>query len=667
MIETLKTDNTINVPKNKDAPPCILLFFSLLLAFYQAYGQENGDMLKTDTVYVVAGHFFSIGKYVYEINSDTVFIIPSKIEYKIKRNPEYKAQAFYDSLEVKASNKRWKKELYNLLIDNDKGKNSKLSVKTQRSEDPFMPYEGLIIKNIYIKKLDVFGPTVTDTTRLPKTWTERTGNKLHLNTNEWVIRNNIIIKEGQVIDPFVLADNERLLRQLPYIHQAKIYVINVTETTADILVITKDVWSNAFGIAFDNTEEGSLELWEKNLLGLGREIQYNLYWNTEESPKTGHEGIFHVRNMYGTFLSGTLNYMDAFETQSYGFNLSRPFYTPNIKYAGGVSTQKMNTEGNFAYPDTVLTLPVEFFYQSAWVGRSFSISRKSKSHPKRSNLILSASLSNIDYTKRPDVDINTRYAYHNRLLFLGSIAITHQNYYNSNLVYNFGKTEDIPYGSAIQFTMGPEYNEFNTRLYLAGNISGAKFDRSYNYYYGRYSLGGFSNNGKLHQGVMEMEGNYITRLYTIGTYKFRHFVNVRYLRGINRFYDEYTTLNDRYGIRGFKSDSLANSNKLLLKIESVSFTPWDLYGFHFAIYGFADIGFIGPDNKSILKNDMYSGVGIGIRIRNEKLAFKTFQIRFAYYPMPPADMDEYMIQVSGGDPIRFQNFFIQEPTILDYR
>ena len=624
-------------------------------------------MFNYDTVCVKAGHFISIGKYVYEVNSDTTFIIPSKINYKVKRNPQYKAQVFYDSLEVKASNKRWTKELYNLLVENDHGKNKKTAVRTQKSEDPFIPYTGLVIRNIYIKKLDVFGPTITDTSRIPKTWTERTANKLHIKTADWVIRNNIIVKEGQPIDPFLLADNERLLRQLPYIHQAKIYVVNVDDNNADLLVITKDVWSNAFGVTLDNKEEGSLEIWERNLLGLGREIQYNMYWNTEEGPQTGHEGIFHVRNMYGTFLSGTINFMDAFDTKKYGFNLSRPFYTPSIKYAGGISAQKMSTIKGINYIDTIIPEPIDYFQQSVWLGRSFSISRKNANHPKRSNLIVSASLSNIDYTKRPDVDLNTHYTYHNRLLVLGSIAVTHQNFYNSNLVYSFGRTEDIPYGSSIQLTMGGEENEYSSRFYIAGDLSGARFDRNYNYYFGSFSLGGFANHGKLHQGVMDLKINHITRLYTLGGFKFRHFLNVRYLRGINRFEDEFISLNNSYGIRGFDTDSLNNSNKLLFNIESVSFTPLNLYGFKFAVFCFADFGFIGPDNKSILKNDMFSGIGIGLRIRNEKLAFKTLQFRFAYYPNPPADMREYIFHASGGETIRFNNFYIKEPAILEYR
>ena len=670
MEETLKAIYRFIVTGKKTSRKQFFVLSILILAISAGlcYGQGNGDMFKYDTVFIKAGHFITIGKFVYEINSDTTFVIPSKIDYKVKRNPEYKAQAFYDSLEVKASNKRWTKELYNLLIENDHGKNEKIAVRTQKSEDPFMPYTGLQIRNIYIKKLDVFGPTIADTSRVPKTWTEQTGNKLHIKTADWVIQNNIIVREGQRIDPYLLADNERLLRQLPFIHQAKIYVVNVDEYSADILVITKDVWSSAFGVTLDNTEEGNLEIWERNLLGLGREIQYNLYWDTEESPQIGHEGIFHVRNMYGTFLSGTIDFMDAFDTKKYGFNLSRPFYTPSIKYAGGVSVLKVSTIQGINYVDTIIPEPIDYFQQSIWIGRSFSISRKSKQHPKRSNLIVSASLNNIDYTKRPEeVELNTFYTYHNRLLVLGSIAITHQNFYNSNLVYSFGRTEDIPYGSAVQLTMGGEENEYSSRFYMAGNLLGARFDRSYNYYFGSFSLGGFVNHGKLHQGVLDAKFKYITRLYSMGNFKFRHFVNAQYLRGINRFEDEYITLNKNSGIRGFNTDSLNNNNKLLFNIESVSFTPLDLYGFKFAIYAFADFGFIGPDNKSILKNDMYSGIGLGLRIRNEKLAFKTLQFRFAYYPNPPADMNEYVFHASGGETIRFNNFYIKEPAVLEYR
>lgn len=640
----------------------------LLLLFLQrnAFSQDDASMFKVDTVYVEAGHYIWIEKYVYEINKDTFFVIPRKIKYKIKSNPQFKAQAFYDSLQVKASNKRWTKELYDLLIEDDGKKKKKVVVKTQKSEDPFVPYTGKVIRNIKIQKLDVFGPSVTDTARKAKTWTERTANNLHIKTIDPVIQNNIIIKEGDRIDPFELADNERILRQLPYIHSAKIYIANVTKDSADIIIVTKDVWSKAFGVTFDGTEAGLFQIWDRNLFGLGREVQYNLHWDTEETPTTGHEGIYYVKNMFGTFISGKYNYLDAFNTKSFGFDLSRPFYTPNVKYAGGLAAQKTQTVHNIEDIDTIIPTHVNYENQSVWLGRSFLLFSGKTNNKKRSNLVLSTSLYNIDYTKRPDVDANSYYQYHNRILVLGSIAFTRQNFYKGSLIYQFGKTEDIPYGSMAQFTIGPEYSEFDTRMYMSGSISGAKYDRNFNYYFASLAAGGFINRAKVHQGVLDLKLQYTTRLYTTGTFRFRHFTKLRFVRGINRYEDEFINLNNEFGIRGFDTDSLENSNKLIFNFETVSFTPLYLYGFRFVIYSFADVGILGPDNKSIFKNDIYSGIGMGIRIRNERLAFKTLQIRFVYYFDPPTDMNDYILSVSGGEQVRFNNFYVKKPEILKY-
>ena len=49
--------------------------------------------------------------------------------------------------------------------------------------------------------------------------------------------------EGDTISPLKLSDNERFLRELPYIDDARILVVPVSDNEADIIVITKDVYS----------------------------------------------------------------------------------------------------------------------------------------------------------------------------------------------------------------------------------------------------------------------------------------------------------------------------------------------------------------------------------------------------------------------------------------
>ncbi len=46
-------------------------------------------------------------------------------------------------------------------------------------------------------------------------------NKTHVNTNERIIRKNLLFSAGDTISPLTLSDNERILRDLPFINDAQ--------------------------------------------------------------------------------------------------------------------------------------------------------------------------------------------------------------------------------------------------------------------------------------------------------------------------------------------------------------------------------------------------------------------------------------------------------------
>jgi hypothetical protein len=92
-----------------------------------------------------------------------------------------------------------------------------------------------------------------------------------------------------------------------------------------------------------------------------------------------------------------------------------------------------------------------------------------------------------------------------------------------------------------------------------------------------------------------------------------------------------------------------------------------LYNFRFLVYGFGDLALIGPENRSIFKNSLYSGIGLGIRIRNENLVFKTFQIRFAYYPIIPDDAQHFYLMISGENTPELINFEPTAPSTIEYK
>ena len=74
---------------------------------------------------------------------------------------------------------------------------------------------------------------------------------------------------------------------------------------------------------------------------------------------------------------------------------------------------------------------------------------------------------------------------------------------------------------------------------------------------------------------------------------------------------------------------------MYLNLETVAFNKRFFYGFRFAFFGFADMVLISKNKNFYEFDNLVSGIGIGVRVRNENLIFPTFQIRIGYYPSPP--------------------------------
>ena len=84
-------------------------------------------------------------------------------------------------------------------------------------------YEGLIIRNIIIERIP-FGVSIGDTSNRLINSLTNLANDLHHITKTKVVKKNLFFKKGQPLKPFLMADNERFLRQLLYLQDAEFFV-----------------------------------------------------------------------------------------------------------------------------------------------------------------------------------------------------------------------------------------------------------------------------------------------------------------------------------------------------------------------------------------------------------------------------------------------------------
>ena len=568
------------------------------------------------------------------------------------RNP-----LFYDSLKVKASRKLITRKLYEYLIVSHEP-SAKKEI-TGSSEAGYMIYSGKRLRNIDIRRLPVFGSNISVPLSTTPNSLEKLLNATHINTNESIIRKNLLFSAGDTVSPLLLSDNERILRQLPYIDDSRIIAVPVSDEEVDIVVVTKDIYSLGAAFRYSSMTKGSASLFEKNIFGIGHELAVNLRYDSDLPGSPGFGFDYNIDNIARSFVNLDLYYFDGLGEKTYGFNIKRRLVSSTTKYAFGISVRKMYTTEDL---DTLpVPEPLKYNLQDYWLSRSFLLDKESVIR-----LILGARFTNNDVWNHPFILPESYHQLQKYNMLLGSVALSSQKFYKTSLIYGYGRTEDVPYGGILTITAGKENSEFKHRVYAGASISLGQSIKRLGYFYTSAGAATFLNEGITEQGLLLFRTTFISNLLYAGRYRIRNFVKADYTRGFDRYLDEDLTFNREDGFTGFRNDSVGGRQRLAVNLESVLFSPVNLYGFRFAFFGFADMGFLFGTNEFAKQGEILSSIGLGIRIRNDNLVLNTLQVRIGYFPnLPDYSRVNYFL-VSGEQLLRPQNFEPGPPTLLPY-
>jgi len=633
---------------------------------------QEKTVVAVDSIKVKKGSYFLIDDQIIHIKRDTVFVFVDSLKYSVGKTDDEK---FYKDLKRTASKRKWSKQLYDFLIiepgegANTAGRNN-LFITSQRINR----YRGKTIKAFTFKQLDLFGPSIDDTSRQAKLVFEEIGNKLHTTTREKVIRNNLFLEEGDRVNPERIQDAERILRELPFIKDARISPIDSLSggDSVSLQVLTQDVFAYSFGGEFNGLKGGALEVTYNNFLGLGHQVRNRIsYDRNYPSNRVGYGAMYRVPNIRRSFVSAEVNYFRHYRSRLTNIALGRDFISPEIKYAGGIDLgQKSSREWFILQGSENMEIDTTFSthnYQNLWFGRAFRINFGSPELRDRSRLVLSARYLGKKYIDRPEVTENMNQEFQHAKLIMGSLSFATSHYLRDRLVYSYGRTEDIPYGQKITLSGGYERNEFRNRKLISLNVSMARFFPRLGYVYSHVLLESYFRNGKSEQGIIRPSINYISDLSKWGRFRIRNFLHLEFTRGINRFQNEYLTINRDEGIRGFKSDFVQGNQRLNINYELVAFSPADIVGFRLAPYFFYDAAVLAQNNDGLYKGNYYHGLGLGVRLHNDNLTFNTLEIRLGFYPNGPEDVSGLGFTISEQARTRFEDFNVTAPDVTPFR
>jgi hypothetical protein len=543
-------------------------------------------------------------------------------------------------------------------------------VKTVKSEDVFKPYENKIIRKIIIRSVG-FDKSVTDTTRNIRNTITKISNKLHGDSKEWLIKDNLFFRENKLLNPYKLADNERHLRDLDFILDAKLYILPLkhTKDSVDVMVLTRDVFSIGATFNPSNPTKTRFKLYDVNLAGHGQRFQFNGQIEDGRTPPFGYEMFYRKNSLGGSFVNASLGYTQLNTGSSYGdeqekayyVRLDRPLVSPYTRFAGALEISQNWSQNLYETSDS-LFLNYRYTINDIWIG--YNVGATNNSHDRSRHFITLRAFDQ-HFRKQPlQETVNNSPMYNNRKYLLAGLTFFKQNFYTTRYIYGFGRTEDIPYGHNMSLYIGWASQLGLQRPYIGFEAERAIVNKNGEFYNLGFKAGAFNNKG-LEDATVLLSASLTSNLITYRQLLIRQSVSTDFTAVFNQRTTLPLNINDSYGLQGFSSDSIQGTKRFHINTETLVFTPLQILGFRFAPFTFAEMAVMAP-YQNFLNKKPYFGFGGGVRTRNENLVFGTIEFRFFYYPRTVGDISNFKIRVSSNLRVKYTASFVKAPSFVQY-
>jgi hypothetical protein len=576
-----------------------------------------------------------------------------------------------------------------------------------KTANPYLKFAGKTIRSIEFLSIG-FDRNINDTTQIRKDFGERIGEAFHKNTKARVIQNDLLFKEGEKVFPYLMADNERLLRSQPYLSDARILIITDPENkgAVDVIVITKDVFSIAVSTidvskgGLQGVEKGKVIARDENFAGSGTRVQGGVSYDVSRKNQFGYLGEILRRNIRGSFINWDLGY-DNFngsfsgsgdqETYLYS-NFQKPLVSEYMHWTGALElSYRNNLTSLYTANDTPVinnrtpfqrVYKYDYYNIDAWYG--YNIGSRNflyKNAEERYHKFIALRGIDKQFVTLPDSVYLNHYEYVSTKAVLGEVSVFRQTLYKTNFIYGFGLTEDVPEGFSASLIGGwtdevgvgrdtsvlEQKHERQAPYYgVATEIT--HFTKKGSYYDITIRGGGYSQHGFQDVGLL-LNVLHFTRLkkMTPNWYN-RFFITAGFAKQINPdtlLTQPLTLQSSNYGLPKYNSGILATQIRTTVKFEADFYNNVKHAGFKFAPFAFADVSVLTPYTEDINLDpkNVYTEVGVGVRTRNENLVFGTIQFKLYIFLHHDPSQLPYP-DVSTNPVFRFNSTFINRPDFV---
>ncbi len=495
-----------------------------------------------------------------------------------------------------------------------------------------------VIGNIIIDNNNVFDPADEG----ENTWLHRTANSLHFKTKEAVIKRQLLIEVGDIYDPLLIDESERLLRANRYIKSARIVAERICDDKIEVHVITVDSWTLTPGISFGRSggvNTTTIELEEHNVFGYGKAVSFDSENNNE---RTQNKLQYTDNNLLGSRNVLHLELQDNSDGEAFGLSTGLPFFQFASDHAWNVSIETAIQE-NAIYDQGVVTGRIgrdknSFNSYYAWANLA---SLKSVNRYRAGwSYIDDASFLSEEFPLMP-IPEDTVYS----SPFLGW-QHSKQHYIKAYNLFGVAVTEDISIGYNADIQIGwinENWGSTDNFLTLAGSYARGYQPDDKQLVLWQLNLDGLMGNSTTKDGKIKAIGNWFlfhnsqSRLHIHGIVELGKHLSI----------DNQISIGGDSGLRGYPLKYQNGDRKFLFSLEERYFFDW--YPMHVVktgISGFADIG-SAWDSKTESRHSLRD-IGFGFLFASTRQSTsKILRVDFAF-PLDDNDsVDSFQVLVGS--------------------
>lgn len=504
-------------------------------------------------------------------------------------------------------------------------------------------------------------------------------NKLHKSSSDNTIRKNLFFKTNDLLNPTIIAYNEKWLRDLSFIQDARIIAIPVRYDTnkIDLFIITKDIFPLGGNLNLKNKNSFDASLSDENLFGTGNALKINHNFDNTRIPKPAFGYDLRLRNLFRSFINMNAGINDYKNSISDGSRSAMnkyilgelPFLHPLSSWTGGF--ELMELKNTNAYPskwsDSLFNNKLNYHYDTKdfWLGYQLFFKTKLNKINRR-HIIQLRHIEN-SFHIRPinflaQLDKNYRNINANFL----SITVFNQNIIRTKYLYGFGRNEDLPIGQSLSLTLGKYYRDINSISYAGLKYEKYALQSSGNYLHLNINIGSSYAEKKYQDFRFLSSLEIISKLkYLENGSPYRNIFNVSIAQTLQNKFNEALLIYSNYGIPQLNKEQIKGGTRISGNWESVLYSAKTIYGFKSSPFVFANLTYIRAIDEVKKNGGIFTAVGTGTRIRNENLIFGTIEFKCFYLPRTDLQVSPWNFSFITNLKYKYNSTIIQKPDFVE--